>query len=613
MRLMRDLVGDTLSDRYRLISRIAGGGMGEVYRGHDLLLDRSVAVKVLQPSLAADPELVARFKEEARAAARLSHPNVVAVHDWGSADENTYYMVMEYVAGTDLRDILVGKGPLDPRHAAEIAISICEGLAAAHRTGLVHRDVKPENVLIARDGTVKVADFGIAAVVDAERTVPGGTILGTLRYLSPEQAAGNEAGFLSDVWGAGAVLFELLTGTTPQGGSGAELLRRRAAEPPLAPSTVEPLVPTVLDEIVLKACAIDPADRYADAPEMASTLRVAASGIETERPSMKELFVDLTGEINLPDMAPTGFVTGRRRSRRRGGRFPLMKIALVLFVLAGLGFGGMKAAAALMAPREVDVPRVTGRPLEEAITMAEGSGLVVEVVGHKRDSSIPEGSIISQEPLTGVLVEGDALEVVVSKGLPLAKLPDLVGKELAAVEAKLAALNLAVGGIEKDFSTKFEAGVVMGQSIAPGKVQWGKTVALVVSKGPEDLEVPGVVGFKAEKAEEALVAAGFVPVRIDVYSDEVAEGKVVYIDPAVEVAPEGSEITIAVSLGPEFKEITMPDVRGMSVDDATAKLEGKGLQVNVRKSCPGSTVQESDPGAGAKIFENDVVTLFVCG
>ncbi|MBA2725353.1 MAG: PASTA domain-containing protein, partial [Actinobacteria bacterium] len=588
MRLMRDLVGDTLSDRYRLISRIAGGGMGEVYRGHDLLLDRSVAVKVLQPSLAADPELVARFKEEARAAARLSHPNVVAVHDWGSADENTYYMVMEYVAGTDLRDILVGKGPLDPAHAAEIAVSICEGLAAAHRTGLVHRDVKPENVLIARDGTVKVADFGIAAVVDAERTVPGGTILGTLRYLSPEQAAGKEAGFLSDVWGVGAVLFELLTGTSPQGGSGAELLRRRAVEPSVAPSAIEPLVPGVLDEIVLKACAVDPSDRYADALEMAADLRVAASGIDTVRPSMKELFVDLTGEISLPDMAPTGFVTGRRSSRRRR-RASLPKIALVLFVIAGLGFGGLKAAAALMAPKEVDVPRVTGRPLQEAITMAEGSGLVVEVVGRERDASIPEGSIISQDPLSGVLVEGDALEVVVSKGLPLAKLPDLVGKELAAVEAKLAALNLAVGGIEKDFSSKFEAGVVMGQSIAPGKVQWGKTIALVVSKGPEDLEVPGVVGLKVEKAEEALVAAGFVPVRIDVYSDEVPEGKVVYIDPAVEVAPDGSEITIAISIGPEFKEITMPDVRLMSVDDATAKLEGMGLQVNVRRSCPGST------------------------
>ncbi|HEX2196679.1 MAG TPA: protein kinase, partial [Actinomycetota bacterium] len=222
MRLMRDLVGETLSDRYRLVARVAGGGMGEVYRGHDVLLDRPVAVKILQPSLAADPDLVDRFKDEARAAARLTHPNIVAVHDWGAADDHTYYMVMEFVAGTDLRDLLVSRGCLAPAQAAEIMACVCDALAAAHAAGVVHRDVKPENVLIARNGRVKVADFGIAAVADADRTMPGGGIPGTLRYLSPEQAAGREASPASDVWAAGAVLSELLTGRPPQQGSGAD-------------------------------------------------------------------------------------------------------------------------------------------------------------------------------------------------------------------------------------------------------------------------------------------------------------------------------------------------------------------------------------------------------
>ena len=609
MRLMRDLVGEVLSDRYRLVARIAGGGMGEVYRGHDLLLDRSVAIKVLMPSLAADPDLVARFKEEARAAARLNHQNVVAVHDWGAADEQTYYMVMEYVAGTDLRDILVGRGPMDPAHAAEISISICEALAAAHRTGLVHRDVKPENVLIARDGTVKVADFGIAAVVDAERTLPGGTILGTLRYLSPEQAAGKEAGFLSDVWGVGAVLYELLTGTPPQGGSGAELLRRRASEHPTPPSAIEPAVPAGLDEIVLKACAVDPVDRYGDALEMASALRLVASGLDPEAPTMKELFVDLTDEIRLPDMAPTGFLTGRRRRKKRS----LPKILFSLLLIAGLAFGGWQAAAAFMAPKEVEVPRVTGRPLDEARSAAQEVGLEIEVLGHERDESIPEGSIISQEPLDGVLLEGRSLAVVVSKGLPLEKLPDLTGETLSKAEAKLGHLHLVVGAIKKRFSLEVPEGKVIEQSVRPGKLQWGKTVDLVVSKGPQEVSVPTVVGLKADNARGALEAAGFIVGEISVYSDDVPLGKVVYIDPAAEVAPEGSDITMAISLGPEFKALTMPDVRGMSVDQATAELESMGLQVGVRKSCPGSTVQETDPGAGREIFENDLVTLFVCG
>lgn len=612
MRLMRDLVGSVLSDRYRLVARIAGGGMGEVYRGHDLLLDRAVAIKVLQPSLATDPDLVARFKEEARAAARLNHPNVVAVHDWGAADEETYYMVMEYVAGTDLRDILVGKGPLDPRHATEIAISICDALGAAHRTGLVHRDVKPENVLIARDGTVKVADFGIAAVVDSERTVPGGTILGTLRYLSPEQAAGREAGFLSDLWGTGAVLFELLTGSPPQGGSGSELLRRRAEESLLPPSQHEPLIPPELDAIVLKACAIDPEDRYADAGEMASALRAVTFGATVPTPPMRELFVDLTDEIRLPDMALTGWVTGRRKKQRRKRPSPL-KLIVALMLIAGLGFGGWMGTAAWMAPKEVEVPKVTGRPLEEAMTAAEEAGLVVEITGRERDPSIPEGSIISQAPLNGVLLEGKAIEVVVSKGLPRAKLPDLTGLQQQAAEAKLAALHLGVGDVKKKFSAEFPAGEVMEQSVSPGLLQWGKTVDLVISKGPEALSVPSVVGIDADKAAEALAAAGFAVERISVYSEEVRLGKVVYIDPDADVAPEGSAITIAVSLGPEFKELKMPDVRLMTLDEAKAQLEDMGLLVGVRKSCPGSTVQETDPVAGAKIFEGDTVTLFVCG
>lgn len=614
MRLLRDLVGETLSERYRVVARIAGGGMGEVYRGHDLLLDRSVAIKVLQPALATDPDLVGRFRAEARAAARLSHPNVVAVHDWGQEDDRTYYMIMEYVSGTDLRDILVGRGPIDPAYASEIVLSICEALEAAHATGLVHRDVKPENVLIARDGTVKVADFGIAAVADAERTMPGGSILGTLRYLSPEQAAGREASPWSDIWATGAVLFELLTGTPPSGGSGAELLRRRAEEEPVPPSSLESDVPEAIDAVVMKACALEPARRYRSAAEMAAALREASAGLERRDPQVQELLIDLTGEVRVPGAEDTE-ISGREAylgRRRRRIRFTALRYLIVLILIAGLSFGGWKAAGAIMGPAEIDVPQLQGETLADARAIAEESNLEVTVT-EERHETVPEGSVISQTPAGGTILEGETLALVVSKGPPLVKVPKLVGKQEDFAREKLESLELVVGKTTYVFSVEDKAGSVVRVD-APGKrIEQGSTVDLVVSKGPRLLDVPDVTGLKAAKAQAQLKAAGFGVVLVDVYSDKVPVGKVVSTTPAGGVtAEEGSQVQVGVSIGPEFKKLTMPDVRNMSVKEARAKLEGMGLKVKVRQSCPGSTVVETSPIAGTTVREADTVVLFVC-
>lgn len=614
MKLLRDLVGETLSERYRVVARIAGGGMGEVYRGHDLLLDRSVAVKVLQPTLANDPDLVARFRAEARAAARLSHPNVVAVHDWGQEDDRTYYMIMEYVSGTDLRDILVGRGPIDPAHASEIVLSICDALEAAHLTGLVHRDVKPENVLIARDGTVKVADFGIAAVADAERTMPGGSILGTLRYLSPEQAAGREASPWSDIWATGAVLFELLTGNPPSGGSGAELLRRRAEEEPVPPSTLEPDVPGTLDAVVMKACALDPAARYQSAGEMASALREATEGLERKDRQVRELLVDLTGEVRLPGAEDTEIggrdaYLGRKRRRTRRG---MLRVLMALLLAAGLSVGGWKAAGAIMGPAEIDVPQLQGQTLTEARAIAEESELELRIT-EERHPTVPEGSVISQSPAGGTILEGETLSLVVSKGPPLVKVPGLVGKPEEAARSKLESLGLVVGKTTYVFSVDDKAGSIVRVDAAAKRVEQGSTVDLFVSKGPRLLDVPDVTGNKAAKAEAQLEAAGFSVVLVDVYSDKVPKGKVVSTTPAAGTsAEEASQIQVAVSIGPEFKKLTMPDVRNMGVGAARSELEGMGLKVKVRQSCPGSTVVETSPIAGETVREADTVVLFVC-
>jgi serine/threonine-protein kinase len=610
---MGDLVGEVLSHRYRLVARIAGGGMGEVYRGHDLLLDRTVAVKVLQPSLAADPELVQRFKAEARAAARLSHPNIVAVHDWGAENDTTYYMVMEYVSGTDLRDLLVNRGSIDPAHAASIMASVCEALHVAHRSGLIHRDVKPENILLARDGTVKVADFGIAAMVDADRTSPGGTIPGTLRYLAPEQARGHEAKAATDVWAAGAVLCELLTGSPPGSGSGMDLIRRRAAEPIARPSSMGAKVPRELDDIVMKACALEIEDRYQGADEMARELRSLDGDGLAPAPPVDLLLDHVTGEIRLPDMEPTTFVSGRTRKRQLRKRTALARLFIAIPILLLLILGGVKAADWLFAPGMIPVPGVIGKSKANAAALVQEQGLKFEIADRERTGEVEPGHVISQTPENGEIEEGSTIEVVVSAGYPKLPVPDVVGLTLRQAESRFAPHKLEVGSVEQVFSQK-PAGVVISQSPVDEDLPWYSKVDLVVSKGPEPIEVPQVTGMSASDAAKAIEAAGFVPVPIEEYSDDVEEGEVIGTDPSGgQVAGKGGEVRIIVSLGPEFEELKMPDLRGSSLSDAQAKLSGMGLRYRVIQSCSGgSTVVETDPIAGTTVTENDRVALFVC-
>jgi beta-lactam-binding protein with PASTA domain len=612
MRLMRDLVGDVLSDRYRLIARLAGGGMGEVYRGHDLLLDRPVAVKILQPSLASDPELVERFKGEARAAARLSHPGIVAVYDWGAEDELTYYMVMEYVSGTDLRDLLVARGSLLPAQATEITVSMCDALFAAHRQGLIHRDVKPENVLIARDGAVKVADFGIAVLADAERTMPGGNIPGTLRYLSPEQVEGAEATIASDIWAAGAVLFELLTGLPPLQGSGADLMRRRASEPPAAPSSVDSSLPRELDQIVLKACALDPHDRFATAAEMAEAVGSVESGLEPAAP-VATLVDNVTGDISLVDASPTSFLAEpRRRGGPRARRLP--RVAAMVVILVLLAMGAAWAVPSLLGPRTVDVPRLVGLPQAKAEQTAEDEGLEIKIVGSDDSFAVAEGHVLRQTPTTGTLEEGSIVRVVISTGLPMRRVVDVRGVDLSTGKDRLRTAGFEPGRVVRRFSFD-EEGTIVGQRPAEGKLRWGSEIKLIVSKGPRPVTIPEVVGLPAAEAKKTLKGAGLVPVVVEAYSDEVKEGKVIATAPGAGVSvDEGSEIEVTVSLGPRFKKVKMPDVRNMNVDAAVNKLEDLGLRTRVFQSCDGggTVVSETDPVAGTTIRQNDLVALFVC-
>ncbi|HEX2051625.1 MAG TPA: PASTA domain-containing protein [Actinomycetota bacterium] len=618
-RLLDDLAGRTLAGRYHLVVRIAGGGVGEVYRAHDALLDRAVAVKVLQPALAADADLVTSFRAEARAAARLAHPNAVAVYDWGE-DGGAYYMVMEYVDGTDLRDLLVSRGSLEPAQAADVVAAVCDALAAAHACGLVHRDVKPENVLLDRDGQVKVADFGIAAVARDAAGAPGAG-LGAQRYIAPEQARGDDATPASDVWAAGALLSELLTGRPPLLGSGDDLLRRRASEPPPRPSDADPSIPRDLDDVVLTACALDPADRYADASDMAIALRRAGARSLPDAPSVASVLADVARPEAAPDMLPSRARRERRRRRprsaRRNRRRAMLRAARVIVtvvVTVALSVGGIAAAPAILGPREVDVPSLVGLDLARARREARAAGLRFEVAGELEHRDVPEGDVVAQEPVDGVVDAGSTVAVVVSDGPPTARVPELDGVALDDAGAALRRRGLTLGDVERVYADA-PAGLVIAQSPARGRLEWGRDVDVTVSRGPRPVTVPDVAAAPGAEAERELAAAGLSVTVSHAYSDTVAAGTAVATTPvAGTVVAAGAGVELVVSLGPRYEAVSIPDVRGDDPAAARAELERRGLRVELERSCgeTGGMVVETDPAAGATARENDLVTMFVC-
>ena len=615
MRLLRDLIGATLSGRYRLLTRIAGGGLGDVYQARDERLNRIVAVKVLECSMTEDDELIERFRAEARAAARLSHRNIVSVYDWGQ-DEDLCYMVMEYVGGSDLRDLLVAEGSLEPGQAVEIVTAVCGALAAAHSAGLVHGDVKPENVLISSNGDIKVADFGIAAVADAERATRGGHLPGTARYLSPEQARGDEATAQSDVWAAGVLLGELLTGRLPLRGE-SDLVRRRGSQDVIPPSYFAPAVPREVDAIVMRASAADPAQRFDDAGTMAAALgRVAARSVP-DAPPVTSLVDDLARRVHLPDAGRISRRKSRlepRRSRRqRRRRIRLTRLAVVLAALAGLVWLGGNAVPAVLGPAEVTVPDLVGLTPARADHRAEARGLALKIVDHKRTLAQPEGRIVAQSRAEGRIEEGSTLRVVLSSGPPKVAVPPVTGLLRDGAEAKLRAAHLTVGHVVSRHSGRPE-GLVLAQEPAEGKLERGTKIDLVVSAGLRPVTVPDVLGMSRAKAAKTLEKAGFSVEVGNGYSDSVPEGDVISTAPGGGVSTRrGSKVEVVVSSGPQYRQVQLPDVRNLSSDAARQRLESLGLTVSIVDSCGGgTTVVETEPIAGSTVRQGDKVALYVC-
>jgi serine/threonine-protein kinase len=576
------LPGTVLDRRYRIDAPIARGGMSTVYAGTDLRLDRQVAVKVMAPALAHDPAFTERFVREARTAARLSHPNAVAVFDQGAEDTRAgrvVFLVMELVAGSTLRDVLRRRGRLRPDEAVSVLEPVLAALAAAHRAGLVHRDVKPENVLVSADGTVKVVDFGLARAVAAPSTsTQAGMVLGTVAYVSPEQVARGVSDARTDVYSAGVVLFELLTGTPPYGGDSALAVAYRHVHDDVpAPSTRVAGIPPALDELVLRATRREPGGRPADAGVFLAELAMARTDLGLRRVPSRE--VASASGIEAPTV-PAG------PGRRTGPTAPALS--------------GPRATTALPAYAQPVQP--PGRPRRGAsrVGPADGSGWPAERRRRRTWSWVA---------LAVVLLAALSVGTVAwwfGSGR-FAAVPSLTQLTRAQAEARLDGVDLT-GRFDQEPSETVAAGRVVRSEPAPGgRVLRGHSVTVVLSSGPPAVPVPSVTGQSADDAQGAIRQAGLQPQLIEQSSVDVEAGQIISQTPAGGTAKRGSTVALVVSTGPGI--VAVPDVRGLSIDDARQKLSDAGFRVKVRSLRIGNVIAQS-PRGGSQREQGSTVTIY---
>jgi serine/threonine-protein kinase len=553
------MLGKVFEDRYSVDELIARGGMATVYRGTDLRLGRTVALKVLGGVLVNDPDFVERFTQEARATAALAHPNVVAVHDQGISDGYPF-LVMEFVQGRTIREIMAQSGPFTSAHALEIISAVLAGLSSAHDAGFVHRDIKPENVLITNDGHIKVTDFGLARVISdtpvSDST--GAVLLGTMAYLSPEQVQQLAVDQRSDVYSCGILLYEMVTGLVPfTGTSPLDVAYQHVNSNVAAPSSIQPDVPPAVDHLVLAATRKSPAERIQSAREFRDGVVRAISAVPraealtTALPLQNTQVIPTpvrgahraTGAVPLqkpnPGIGPSG--VHRDDSTESKSR----KLAPLLLILAVLVGGG--AWYQFTASYEV-VPPVVSLTVDEASVILAPLELGVEVV-EEFSEEIPLGVVIRTEPTSGENArKGSPVTLFVSKGQERYLIPsNLAGQDPKDATAELEALTLVVSGVTEVFDELIPAGKVVGTDPIGGTLVEQKTsVTLLVSKGPDLVEIPNVVGMDVAAATTTLQSAGFqvttvnkLPVAIlnKVYSQNPAAGS---------KAPKGSVITLEI-------------------------------------------------------------------
>lgn len=620
-----------MGERYRLSERIGAGGMASIYRARDLTLERDVAVKVLHAHLADEPPVLARFRTEAQHAAALAHPHVVSVFDQGGDEQP--FIVMEFVDGPSLRELLRRRGRVPPAEALALLDPVCRALHRAHSLGMIHRDIKPENVLITGDGVVKVADFGIARAIEGSNHTQTGALVGSVHYLAPELVDDQRATAASDQYAVGVVLFELLTGrkALPAESPVAVALRHaRESIPPASEFASD--VPAALDDVIARACAFDPEDRYTDLAELLSALHAAVPegpapvSIPSDEVDTSTVVTPVE-ETPVPPTSPTGTTPvprpspRRRRDPRRTGRRLMATTAVVVALLTVVGAGSAAAWHWLIAPVQ-QMPQLEDLEEEEAEEVLDGLGLIPNV-DRQNTMSDPEGVVIGQDPPAGSeLRRGSEVELIVSDGPDTVEVEDVVGLSLGEARQILEDEPYYFEvSVDEEFHDTAPPGQVTAQSLeAEDEVEQGAKIVLRVSLGVEQVEVPDVSGLLREEAEARLAAADLTSSVTTRYSDTVPNaGEVIEqsIDPGSEVDVD-SEVELTVSRGPLTVEV--PDLRGNDVEAAVAELEQLDLDVNViRQPRPRigpfvrgeeGRVEELDPAPGSNIERGQRIDVY---
>lgn len=615
------LINRTLDKRYTILERIGGGGMADVYRAHDKLLDRSVAVKVLRSQFTSDEEFVTRFRREAQAAARLSHPNIVNIYDVG-CDEDIYYIVMEYISGETLKERIQRAGQLSIESAVRIALEIAEALENAHQNGLVHCDIKPHNILTTKAGRIKVTDFGIAKAVTSATMTHTGTIIGSVHYFSPEQAKGAAVGAKSDIYSLGVVMYEMLTGTVPfNGETPISIALKHLQEEPRPLRESNPDVPPLVEAIVLKAMAKEPDQRFNDISEMITDLRLAQNYLRddhTRRLSREDYPTQVLPRITPP--AGEGAVKTQQpvaaKTRSKAWIWALTGLLMVAFVT-----GAFLAYGKFWSLNEVVVPSVVGKQVDSARNILTDKNLRVSVVESFHDK-IPAGQVISQNPEAGSTVkEQRTINLIVSKGGEITVVPDVRGLNRRDAELQIKNAGLTLGRIDEQFAPNTVADTVINQNPRPpAQVVKATTIDIVISKGPEPkkLALPDFRGSPLSTVGSQLESLKLKQGKVtEAVSDKYPAGTIIDQNPqpSTEVS-EGATVDFTVAKGTSgalkraVVQVTVPEgPQRQPVQIVVTDTNGRRV-VYDNNHKPGDKVEKTVEGTGTvrvQVYINGVL------